>query len=102
MLSRQFDPSSASESSSSSSSSMHETDATSLSSSGSLKKKQSGLEGLTISDLQRLEQLAVQAAQETGQDEQGQLRLTNLLRRSLSLDESKGIEGSLVYVGALC
>jgi len=83
MLSRQVDPDSAISS---------DDESSALESRGSLKRKQTGLEGLTISDLQRLEQLAAQAAQETGQDEQGQLRLTNLLRRSLSLDQSKSSE----------
>ena len=81
MLSRQYDP----DSSSASSESDHDSGIGSTT--GSMKKKRGGLEGLTISDLQRLESLAVQAAQETGQDEQGQLAMTNLLRRSLSLDQ---------------
>lgn len=81
MLSRQYDP----DSSAASSESDHDSGIGSTT--GSMKKKRGGLEGLTISDLQRLESLAVQAAQETGQDEQGQLAMTNLLRRSLSLDQ---------------
>ena len=45
----------------------------------------SGLDSLTIADLQRLEQLAIQAAKEGGAGGQEGERLTNLLRRSLSL-----------------
>lgn len=88
MLSRQYDPSS--------SESESDHDSGIGSTSGSMKKKRGGLEGLTISDLQRLESLAVQAAQETGQDEEGQLAMTNLLRRSLSLDQA-GARGSAIH-----
>jgi len=99
-LSRQYDPSTLDSSlsmpslsedgdDSSSTSTTASSEQRNLSSSSSLKKKKTALEGLTISDLQKLEQLAIQAAQEGGQDEEAQIRLSNLLRGSLSLEGSQ-------------
>lgn len=102
MLSRQYNPNESDAESSSGSGhddggpvtprSSSSSSSASPSRSGSFRRS-TGLEKLTLNDLQRLEQLARQAAEEGQTGAEGEAKLKHLVRRSLSLNPAALLGG---------
>lgn len=58
-------------------------------------RRSTGLERLTLNDLQRLEQLARQAAEEGQAGAEGEAKLKHMVRRSMSLNPASLLESML-------
>jgi len=94
MLSRQYTPTESDVDSASSSEASTPSTSTSPSRTGSFRRS-TGLERLTLNDLQRLETLARQAAEEGQSGAEGEAKLKHLVRRSLSLNPAALLGGEL-------
>lgn len=64
-------------------------------------RRNTGLERLTINDLQRLETLARQAAEEGQEGKEGEAQLKRLVRRSLSLNPAALLGGRFISLSIL-